>query len=157
MKTLLVIYLLFLSIIVSGQENNSKDINLIITINDKLIISGIQSSFLFIKTANNKIDTIDCLYEPGKFVVFDETKLKSDTIDDIILSMRYQVLNRRENKFYYYEIDLEKAYFEQSFIVLRIYNLDKWKYKRIYYPLEGKNYTYEIDLPSNSINRIRKR
>ncbi|MCD4793939.1 MAG: hypothetical protein K8R54_11935 [Bacteroidales bacterium] len=156
MKSLLFLYFLIISLIVSGQENQ-ENINLIITINDELVISGIQRSKVFINTINNEKDTISCQYNPGKFIVFDNNKLKSDTTQRITLSMWYQKMQKENSSFYYYEIELEKSWFEQSFIILRIYNLDKRKFRKKYYPLKGKKYTYEIDLPSNSITRIRKR
>ena len=45
----------------------------------------------------------------------------------------------------YHLIHLKKKLFEASFVVIKIYNLDDKKYKKLYYPLEGKNYNFSLD------------
>ncbi len=155
MKKIFFILLVFFFVeSLQGQEDIKK-VNFIITVDEKLAVDNILNSNIFIKSGD-KIDTISCRYLPGELIIYDYSKLVSADSNMVVLSIWY--IKRRSNKYYYYKIELNKNLFiNYSYVILRIYNLDKWKYRRIYYPLDGKNYTYEFELPGYSIIRIRKR
>lgn len=139
--------------IILGQIN---DYNLIITVNDKLIISDIKVSKIMLENNDKSIDTIDCQYKPGNLIVLD-TDLELTSYRKITLSVDYIKREKRTDKYYHYDIDLYGVNFSQSYLILRLYNLDNRKYRQIFEPLEGREYTFEIDMPSNSVTRIRRK
>lgn len=152
----IIFFVLFIIIsVISYSQNNQLNVNFCITINDNLIISSTQRSFLIINN-KNKIDTIECKYIPGELIIYDKEKILNCD-NKIFLIFWYSETTKYETKNYFYKIEINKLFFNYHFIILRIYNLDKWKYRRIYYPLDGVNYTYEIDFPGYSMNRIKKR
>ncbi len=138
-----------------GQEME-KEINFVISIDSEIAIS-IANPKISIKD-NNQVEQIAISYIPGELIMdnADFNRIMQSQKNQLILTFDYYENSRERQKVYSYEIVLERVWFEQSFRVLRIYNLDKKVNSKIFYPLEGKEYTYEIDLPSNSITRIRK-
>ena len=59
---------------------------------------------------------------------------------------------------YNYEIEIGKNWFEQTFVILKIYNLDKKKYKKRLAPLsKDKKYTFDLETSEGQMIRVRKR
>lgn len=160
MKRILIIF--FLIPLISNMEiysqEISKDFNFIITVDDNVVVGSIANLRLIVSETNDNNKLIEAAYIPGKLTInkVDIEKLFSDRVNGITLMFDYYEYLNKEQVIYNYKIEIKKSWLQFSFIVLRIYNLDKRKYSKIFYPLEGQNYTYEIDLPSNSILRIRK-
>jgi len=145
-------------IINSYSQEMEKDINLVISIDGKVPIS-IANAKIIIKENSNKSEQIEVGYIPGELSldITDFERVMQQQESALFLSFEYYEYEKEQQKVYCYEIELKRFWFEQSFRVLRIYNLNKKENKKVFYPLEGKDYTYEIDLPSNSITRIRKK
>lgn len=51
---------------------------------------------------------------------------------------------------------MDKNWF-QTFIVLKIYNTTKKKYRKLFTPLKGKEYTYELEYAGGQMLQIRKK
>ncbi|AYQ32284.1 hypothetical protein DTQ70_08870 [Runella sp. SP2] len=131
-----------------------RKLNLIVVIDQRVIIGGLTNIQL-----RSGSDTFSVNYEPGNLTIADTSKFFSKT-DSLpaILSFYYDEHNRTDLAYNnHYEIPLERVWLKRSFIVLRIYNTDRKPYKRIYNSLKGLSYTFELDLPTGSINRVRKK
>ena len=143
-------------ILLSGIKLHSQEmeqrINFVISIDGNVVNSLVNAKF------SSESHQIEVLYLPGELILskndFDEFIKNKNSFH---LSFGYYEYLGNKQLSYHYEIELKKVWFEQSYRVLRIYNTDKKQNKKIFYPLEGKEYTYEVDLPSNSITRIRKK
>lgn len=142
----------FVSNVIIGQ-NVEKKLNLIVVIDQKIIVEGLYQIKL---SSGSKIYT--ARYEPGNLII-DDTSNTLSKIDSlpVTLSFYHNVYNKKGLvNDYHYKIPLERVWLERSFIVLRIYNTDRKPYKKMYNPLKGLNYTFELDLPTGSIKRITK-
>ncbi|MBY8963194.1 hypothetical protein KJK34_10560 [Flavobacterium sp. D11R37] len=51
---------------------------------------------------------------------------------------------------------MDKNWF-QTFIVLKIYNTTKKKYRKLFTPLKGKEYTYELEYAGGQMLQIQKK
>jgi hypothetical protein len=139
---------------ISIGQNVERRLNLIVVIDNKIVVGGMLNPQL--RSGDNYFPV---RYEPGNLTITDTNNVltKIDSLP-VILSFYYNVYNKRDLAYSNdYEIPLNKAWLEQSFIILRIYNTDRKPYKKIYYPLKGLNYTFELDLPTGSINRVTKK
>ncbi len=154
---ILVIYIaVFLfSILTYGQD--SKEYDLVIIIDDELMIApekftirleGSDSSFSFTPK-----------YHPGSLVLtkMQYDKLYSKEFKTMKIVFSYSSSYKKRAKDYYYKIGFTKKWLEYPFTILRIYNLDKWKYRMKYMPVDkDSNYAIVLDFGIYSISRLRK-
>jgi hypothetical protein len=142
----------------SQIASSKKNINFIITIDDKIPFQG-NLNLRFETEEVNKKDTFLIEYTPGN-ISLDESvlnRIQSENVKFISLAMRYTKLCNSEVKSYNYRMEFKKAWLQNSFTVIRFYNLDDKENRKTFYPLEGKEYTYEVDTPNGSQTRVRKR
>lgn len=157
-KITLIPILFFIACSSYCQISSKRNVNLIITVDGKIPFQG-DLNLRFEVDEENKKDTFMIEYAPGN-ISLDETVLKkvqSDNVKSIALVMRYMKQCKGEVQSYNYRIEFKKAWLEYSFTVLRFYNLDSKENRKTFYPLEGKDYTYEVDTPNGSQTRVRKR
>ena len=158
-----IIFILVVLVIVTksyGQEAAKRNVNFIIMVDGKIPLSNGDAHLHFIvKRENQKIDTIEADYIPGDIILEkpDFFKLQSDDVKSISLEIHYKGLCKEEIKSYVYKIDFYKSWLQFDFTILRIYNLNSKKNKKIFFPLEGQKYTYEMDSPNGSMIRVKKR
>lgn len=151
-KINIIVVIILIGIIRSFGQDMERRINLVISIDGNMVRSIINASILI---DNNQ--HIELGYIPGELILNNDDFEKFINSNSHDLIFDYYEYAGKKQLLHHYEIELKKVWFEQSYIVLRIYNMDKKKNKKIFYPLQGKEYTYEIDLPSNSITRIKKK
>lgn len=157
-KIILISILVFVFYGSYSQINSKKNLNFIITVDSKIPFQGDLNLQFEIEEVNKK-DTFLIDYTPGN-ISLDEyvlNRLQSDEVELISLVMRYTKLCKGEVKSYNYRVEFKKDWLQYSFTVLRLYNLDDKENRKTFYPLEGKDYTYEIDTPNGSQTRVRKR
>lgn len=139
-----------------GQKEN-KNIDFVLLINED--VYNQYAKFKFIKYHNGKEEDILVTYWPGNLSIpiADYEKLLNENADSIFLSInddRY--IDGKENHDQYI-IEYKIQWLIDTYNILRIYNLNKKKYARLfYYTLKGKNYVYELDSPSNTFHLIRR-
>lgn len=139
---------------VSGQQYN-KELDFVIVIDENVWITSTYFQIVMNKTSGS--DTIKASYHPGSLSIMqsDYDKLLSEEAKSIYLKFVYYDHGVKKQKTYNYEIELKKPWLQDYFNVLRIYNLDNKKYKKLSAIAEGKNYTYELESPSHSFRRVR--
>lgn len=133
----------------NGQERASY--NWIITIDDELVITP-ESTHFRVLNKDSKDTFFLFWYIPGDLSV-ERNNLDLLTPDSI---------NIKNIEFWYnshfYSIKVEPSWFNKHYFILRIYNLDKKKYRRRFEPFEkGANFTYEFDIPGFSFRRVSRR
>jgi hypothetical protein len=140
-------------------QENSKGVNFVITVDDNVVVGSIANLRLIASDADGKRKIIDIAYIPGELSIknVDMGELLSSKLNTVLLAFDYYEFCNGKQIIHNYEIEIEKKWFNFSYMVLRVYNLDKKKYRKIFYPLKGCNYTYEIDFPSNSMTRIKRK
>ena len=144
-----------------GISQPSNNLDIVILVNNEL---NIYESNMILKfqedTAINTVSTIIANYHPGNFSIKQEDffRLKRANGNTIRLEFLYFENTIRKDKLYNYEFELKKEWLLGTYLILRVYNLDIKKYKKIYDPIGvGKNYTFEIDSPDNNFRRVSKR
>ncbi len=140
-----------------GQRN--KDLDVIIVIDEKLHLLYTNPKILIEETSGATYK-INSNYHPGNLSIdaSDFSKMVSDSVKSMFLEFTYYDNEDKKQKAYSYKIELKKGWLNDAYMILRIYNLNKKKYKKVFEPIEvGKNYTFELDSPSHTFKRIRKK
>jgi hypothetical protein len=156
-RTILILFVLVVVTKSYGQESTKRNVNFIIMVDEKIPFQGDMNMQFIIE--NKKSDTIRVDYIPGNIILEESefNKMILMGVKSISLEIHYSKLCKKEVKSYSYKIDFKQAWLQFNFTILRIYNLDSKKNKKIFFPLEGQQYTYEMDSPNGSMIRIKKR
>jgi hypothetical protein len=157
-KIILISLLFFIACCSYSQMGSNQSVNFIIAIDQKIPFQG-EVNLRFEIEEESKKDTFIIEYTPGNISLNESVfkRVKSESVESITLLMRYMRQCNGEVKSYSYRIEFKKGWLQNSFTVLRLYNLDSKENRKIFYPLEGKEYTYEVDTPNGSQTRVRKR
>lgn len=145
---------------VTMAQDNRKSFDFIICVDEKILTSFIKPVIL-VKQGSNVLKRIDTRYHAGNLSMNSEdyNMLLSEQGITIFLKFDYyQYSSQGKQEIYNYEIEIGKNWFEITFVILHIYNLDKKKYKKILDPLsKDKNYTFDLETSEGQMIRIRKR
>jgi hypothetical protein len=135
---------------VYGQEVK-KNLDLIIVIDDKIADGSIASPKIQLVSGSGK-EIIYVNYYPGNLSLAesDYSKILSDSTGIINLDFTYSEYVGQNQITYSYEIELKREWLEDYFNILRIYNLNKEKYKGYSASGVGKHYAYDLESPSHS-------
>ena len=104
-------------------------------------------------------EIINIDYSPGSLSInnTDFDKLQSSRVKSFKLKFNYTEICKNDNIDYSYEIELKKGWIKHYYFVLKIYNTDKKKYKKLFNPILDKNYTYEYYYPVGQMLRVTKK
>jgi hypothetical protein len=134
-----------------------KGFNVVILVDGEVV--KYTNGKILTESVNNLKETINCNIVAGEIYIdkLDSIKLFSKNVSKLTFEFETSKLVSKEVEYYYYSIeDFKIQWLKDYFFVLYIYNTDNKKYKKEYFPLEGKNYTYEYDSPSGSIKRVKR-
>lgn len=158
-KYLLWVLCLVVSPISINQENR-KSLNFIITI-DKEVVTTLANPSIVVKRDNKTLRKIDVCYYPGNLSMEykDYNMIFSEQAPSLYLLFNYyQYSSNAHQEVYNYEIEIGKNWLEESFVILKMYNLNKKEYRKRLYPLsKDKNYTFDLETSSGQAIRIRKK
>ena len=142
-----------------GQGDNKYKLNLIIMVDDKIPFTGDISMHFIIENENLKIDTVNAYYVPGDVLLqeLDFNKLNAQEVISINLEIRYTGLCKKKIKSYYYEIGFLKSWFQFNFTILKIYNFDKRKNRKIFFNSKEEEYAFEVNTPNGSMMKVRRK
>jgi len=141
-----------------GQDAR-KSLDFIIVINDNIAVGSISSLQIELVSERGK-EVIAASYYPGNLSLteIDYNKLMSDSSKAVKLKFINYEYTGQNQAAYNYDIEVKREWLRDYFNILRIYDLDKKKYKARYEPSGvGKNYAYEIQSPSHSYRLVEKR
>lgn len=153
------ILMLFITANIYSQE--VKDINFIIVIDEEIVANSLDIKLLitYKDESSREIKTTTGYY-PGNISLkkSDYDDFISDETQSVILKLHYDPYINGKPYDYTYEIEAGKNWFKQTFFILKIYNLDKKKYRKRFDPLsKDKNYTFELNTSEGQMLRIKKR
>lgn len=140
-----------------SQNDSNVTSNVIILVDEKVVIEPLARLKLEIFHKGLKTDYSMASYSPGQLSYDQSKKIDIFASDSTYLSFDYYRYNDNKQFIKRYEIKLNKVWLNSSYLIIRIYNLDNKRYKRIFFPLPGKNYTYEVDSPVYPILRIKRK
>lgn len=140
---------------VTSIAQNCASLDFIIIIDNDIAITNIASIEITSIIDNGETLTYKPYYHPGHLRL-DSTEINNlfaSNIEQTILRFDYYLYDRK-NTIKQYEIEIKKEWFLDYYFILRIYNLDKRKYRKKYKRLsKDRNYTFEVDTPSHSMLR----
>lgn len=158
-KLLLTTIIIFQSCTGQGQEK--VELDFIIMINDKLCygLSSMKIKSVSLDDDSNLNYLVD--YHPGNLSIDSHAynELIGKNTDSLYLIMDYSihslVNDEGRSDYYHYQIPMGKIWLKNTYMVLKIYNLDEEKYNERFEPIgENMNYTFELDYPGGSMKRI---
>lgn len=158
-KYLFSICLTFIFVNQACSQDIKKTLDFIIVIDDNISVGSIASLQIELMSANGR-EIVPASYYPGNLSLAenDYRKLFSDSVKFINLSFTYYAYIGQNQIADKYDIELKKEWLRDYFNILRIYDLNKKKYKGRYSPNGlSKNYAYEIESPSHSFRLIEKK
>lgn len=143
----------------SKAQDDIKNLEFIITI-DEEIAKTLFNPMIIVKNDEDVLKKVSISYYPGNLSLAtkDYDMIFSEQKDTLFLKFDYyQYSSKGKQQVYNYEIEIGENWFEQTFIILKLYNLDKKKYRKILEPLSKyKNYTFDLETSQGQMMRIRK-
>jgi len=140
-----------------AQEKN-KRLSFVLVIDGEVLNANTNITFLI--NSENSEDKILATYFPGTLTISqsDYEKLISDSTKKIYLKYSSNIFINGKSNYCDFEIEYNKIWLQDSFNILRLYNLGKGKYKNKFEPLSTtKNYTFEVESSRGQMLRIKKR
>jgi len=145
---------------VSTAQENRKSFDFIISVDEK-IAKTLSRPAIIVKQGTNILEKIDIQYHPGNLSLSAEDYNMIFLEQEITLFLQfdyYQYSSKGKQEIYNYEIEIGKNWFEQSFVILKIYNTHKKKYRKRFDPLsKDKSYTFELETSQGQMIRVKKR
>lgn len=144
----------------SMAQENRKSFDFIVCV-DEEIATSLTRPVIIAKQGTNVLKRIDISYHAGNLSLSSEDYNMIFSEQEITLFLQfdyYQYSSKGKQEIYNYEIEIGKNWFEKTFVILKIYNLDKRKYRKKLDPLsKDKNYTFDLEISDGQMIRIRKR
>lgn|SRR5690554_1846400 len=143
--------LLTLLIFLVSYLGFGQNLNMVIEVNGKLVISGAFN--LHFEYEDGTKERISVGYEPGelKLTESDWKKISSDSTRSIRLTFNYDDFEKAKNQDSYYEIKMEKYHFNKRYLILRVYDFCERKYRKKYGCLTNADYISEFNFPQGGI------
>lgn len=145
--------------LISFVQSGKKHLDFVIIIDGEVAIGSIANLSIELNiNGNEKI--IEPLYYPGNITMKESeyNQALSDSVTVVKIKFDYYKYIGKKQKLYNYEIEFQQEWLKEAFVVLKIYNLDKKEYRDKFEPLSAeKNYTFELDSPTNTFRRIPKK
>jgi len=157
-KCVFVVLFLFVYQVSIAQEK-IKSFDIIIFV-DEEIVTSLSKPVIIAKEGKSVLKRIDISYHVGNLSLSAEDYYMIFSNEEKTLFIQfdyYQYSSRGKQQVYNYEIEIGKNWLKQTFVVLKIYNLDKKKYKKRFAPLsKDKNYTFELSTSEGQMLRIKE-
>ncbi len=157
-KCVFVVLFLFVYQVSIAQEK-IKSIDIIIFV-DEEIVTSLSKPVIIAKEGKSVLKRIDISYHVGNLSLSAEDYYMIFSNQEKTLFIQfdyYQYSSKGKQEVYNYEIEIGKNWLKQTFVVLKIYNLDKKKYKKRFAPLsKDKNYTFELSTSEGQMLRIKE-
>jgi len=129
--------------------------NFIIVIDGRIVTSTFANMHLVFKQKDGSIREVQADYIPGRLSYDSITKEQVSEMGNTgLLTFDFYKTCNKKQIIYNYKIEVFKSYLFNAYNVIHIYDLDNKKNRRMYFPLEEQNYTYEVDNPDGGFRRI---
>jgi hypothetical protein len=124
------------------------EMNFIITVNGELEEGTLNNIRFVAKQESGRVEEIEVQYIPGNLSIHEDdyNRIFSNTNDSVFIAFDHSKFCQKKQILVNYEIPFHKDWFTYSYMILRVYDLSKGRFKNVYEPLsKKKNYTYELD------------
>ena len=149
MKKFILFLTLFLSFLNIVYAQERKEFDFVITVDDDDFCMINAPQKIYLQNEKGEKTDIGFRYHPGNLSISKEDYEKIKSFDGKIeMHFGWDKHLIGETRHYFYDIPLEKRLFEQAYVIIKIYNMDDKRYRKMYYPLKGKNYNYTLISPA---------
>lgn len=147
------IKLLILLIIGLSKSSYGQNLNMVIQVNERLVISEISGAYLNFENIDGTKSRILVAYYPGALILENDSweKINSDLTKKITLTFDYNTFKGKEHQIGNFGIEMQKHHFEKSYLILNIYDFRERKYRKRYGCLTDKNFIAELNFPQSGI------
>lgn len=144
MKRIIILLISYFSVLFAIAQGR-KEFDFIITVDDEFGTLCAPLN-IYIQKDNGEKTNIEFSYYPGCLSLNIDDFKKIQSFDGKMgLYLGYSTFEDGKICYYNYDIPLYKQLFERTYVIVKIYNLHKEKYKKLYPPLgDGKNYNYDL-------------
>ena len=145
--------LITISLIISFLTTSlSQNVNFIIQINEKLIVTGITNIHIVFDSVESR-KRFDINYVPGDLIISNEVwnKINSDSSTKLFLKFDYNTFTKNHHKIANFFVELTRWKLKQRYMILNIYDFRDKKYKHWYQWHTDKEFLAELNFPSSGI------
>ena len=130
-----------------------QNLNMVIDVNDRLVVSEIAGAYLNFEYNDGTKDRILIGYHPGELILKNDSwnKIKSYKTKKIILSFDYYTWKRGNQEIANFEVEMEKFHFEKRYLILHVYDFRERKYRKKYGCLTDEDYITDFNYPQGGI------
>jgi arginine utilization protein RocB len=135
----------------------SQNVNLIIQVNARLVVSELSNIYLTFDSINNR-QKFYATYVPGDLTLTSElwNKIKLDTSSRLFLNFNYYTYSNQNQEVANFFVELTRQALRQQYLILNIYDFRDKKYKHWYKWHTDKNFLAELVFPNSGLY-IRKK
>lgn len=159
MRQYILVFFMSLLFINTVKSQEIIDCNLIIIINEEIEPNSISIRLKY-TLKNGTIRDVDTKYLQGSLKINKESfdELKNDSVEKVTFEIRNTTICKEKIDYSFFNIeDINFKLLTYDYLILKIYNTGLKRYKKIYDPISGKNFTYEYDSPNSSMRRVQKK
>jgi hypothetical protein len=159
MRNIIILSFLLVTSLNTIVAQNTKNFDFIITVDENIWSIPATPKMTTKDDNGNIIDSFSVKYHAGSLSMqeSDYEKLMDSKVSNIEMKLKYSNICDDETFYYDYVIDFKSGWLKNYFFILNIYNTDRKQYRKIYEPLEGKNYTFEYDSSNGQMLRVTKK
>jgi hypothetical protein len=149
MKHLLYIFIIILccNIATVTAQDDRISFDFIIFVDDHLWTTGTMALFVLRNETIGLVDTVKGSYHAGNLSMESSAynRIMSDSVESIEMELEYKNINKLKEPSHIYSIIFNKKWFDCSYFVLKIYNLNFRKIRKYLPLIEGEDFTYIYD------------
>ena len=145
--------LILITIIGFSRLGFGQNLNMVIDVNGRLVVSEIANVNLYFEYNDGTKDRILVSYHPGDLILKNDSwqKINSDNTEKIKLSFDYYSSKKGNLESVNFEVEMEKSHFQKPYLLLHIYDFRKRKYRKKYGCLTKGEYITELNFPECGI------
>jgi hypothetical protein len=151
------IFLLLAFLHFRSQAQSERHINFTFLVNGEILLSA-GSPKLFTIRKDGKKDYYDMNIIPGELLIHqDDLNKISAGEDSIFISFDSYEYKGKTLEMFTYTVRVYKENFKFSYVIYKIYNLNRKEYRKIIPLHRGDQYEYEVSVPGSAGILIRRK
>lgn len=158
MRSLLLIIVCILCCQTLLAQEERKEFDFIISIDGELPKSLYNPQVLMENDDNRKVMNVN--YYPGRLSFshndYDSLLSSQKGVKLILKFDYYEYVAKGQRKIHNYEIEMGRNWFDQSYIILKVYNSAKKRGGKKLHPLSGKDYTFDLEYPGGAMLHVQE-
>lgn len=144
---------LLLLLIGTTPSGFGQNLNMVIEVNDRLVTYEIAGAYLNFEELDGSKSRNLVGYHTGELVLQpkDWKKVYSDSTKTIALTFDFYALKGRYHNSVQFGIEMNKYHFNQSYLIVRVYDFRERKFRRRYSCLTDKKFIVDLNYPQGGV------